>query len=266
MTTTRTHTAPAGPAGLDLTQHSGRITIRVDRAATQAGITVSTAAESGPVAEAVRNTGIEQVGQRITVTVPEVPGLSSSTGGTIISGGDINISGGRVGGMDGFNFYGGISGRVIINGVDVTQAVNGGTPAEIETTVTLPPTSWVRLTTRTATTQATGPLEALDYSGSGTLSADEVGDLTVDLTSGRATVARVTRKLTAVLTSGHLGVHAYDGDDARLTLTSGHAHIAATPASRGRLSVGLTSGHATLTGTRHLDVSRRVTSGYLSVN
>ncbi|MGW7445006.1 DUF4097 family beta strand repeat-containing protein [Kitasatospora sp. NPDC054795] len=258
--TTRTHTAPAGPAVLDLTQHSGRITVRVDRTATQAGITVSTTAESGPVAEAVRNTGIEQTGQRITVTVPEVPGMA-------ISGGDINISGGRFT-MGGINFVGGVSGRVVINGVDVTQAVNGGTPpAEIETTIVLPPNSWARLTTHTATTRATGPLESLDYSGtSGILSADEVGDLAVNLTSGRATVARVTRKLNAVLTSGNFGVHAYDGGDARLTLTSGNAHIAATPVSRGRFSIGLTSGNATLTGTRHLDVSRRVTSGYLSVN
>ncbi|MFJ6384677.1 hypothetical protein ACIQI7_32305 [Kitasatospora sp. NPDC092039] len=267
--TTRTHTASAGPAVLDLTQHTGRITIRVDHAVAQACIAVSTTAETGPVADAVRTTGIEQNGRRITVAVPEVPGLSLSTGTTVISGGDINISGGRIsGGLDGFNFFGGVSGRVVINGVDVTETVDGGTaPAEIETAVTLPPNSWVRLTTHSATTRAMGPLECLDYSGtSGNLSADEVGDLALTLTSGRATIARVTHRLTATLTSGNLGVHAYDGSDARLTLTSGHAQVAATPTSRGRFSVGLTSGHATLTGTRHLDISRRVTSGYLSVS
>ncbi|MFJ1796541.1 DUF4097 family beta strand repeat-containing protein [Kitasatospora griseola] len=268
--TIRTHTAPAGPAVLDLTQHTGRITIRVDHTAIQAGVTVRTVAESGPVADAVRRTEIDQVGQRITVAVPQIPGMSSSTGTTIISGGDINISGDHVtfSGLPGFNFIGGFSGRVIVDGVDVTQAVNGGAAhAEIETTVTLPPRSWVRLTTRSATTRATGPLESLDYCGtSGTLRADEVRDLTVDLTSGRATVARVTQRLTATLTSGDLGVHAYDGADARITMTSGNARLAATRASRGRLSIGLTSGNATLTGTRHLDVSRHVTSGYLSVN
>ncbi|MFE2727070.1 hypothetical protein [Kitasatospora sp. NPDC059327] len=240
----RTHTAPAGPAVLDLTQYTGRITIRVDQAAVRAGITVRVDAESGPAAEAVRGTGIEQSGQRITVTVPEASGTAGSGGGITVGGG-----------------------RVIIGGVDVTGGFGAGAPAEIETAVALPPGSWVRLTTRTATTTASGALESLDYSGtSGHLVADEVGDLALTLTSGRVTVAHVTRRLDATLTSGHVGVHAYDGGDARLTLTSGHAHIAATPASRGRFSIGLTSGHATLTGARHLDVTRRVTGGHLTVS
>ncbi|MFF2819642.1 DUF4097 family beta strand repeat-containing protein [Kitasatospora cineracea] len=266
-------TVEAGPAVLDLTQPIGRITITVDPAATQASVTVRTTAESGPVADAVRGTRIERSGRCLTVRVPEIPGLVVS-GNTVISGGSVTLGDGNSvfnfrGGMSGVTFAG--SGRIVVNGVDVTQAVRDGggqdTAAEIETTVTLPADSEVRLSTHSAATTVSGHLACLDYGGtSGNLIADQVGDLTLDLTSGSTRINRVTDRLDVVMTSGNLALAAYEGSSARVKLTSGNASIRATPASRGRFAVSLTSGNVTITGARHLDVNRRVTSGCLTVS
>jgi hypothetical protein len=174
--------------------------------------------------------------------------------------------------VSGNNIYVGNSGgRIVVNGVDVTDVVNGiaksGQSTEIVTNIVLPADSEVLLSTHTATVTVRGELKALDYGGtSGALIAETVGELIVGLTSGDARIQHVTQRLDANLTSGDLVVDRYSGSNGHLTLTSGDATVRATPQSSGRFSVSLTSGDAKLTGASHLDVRRRVTSGRLRVS
>lgn len=255
MTEQTVATDTTGPITLDLQQDTGTITIVVDPKATTATVNVSTTDTDGPIADAVRNTRINQAGARLTVRVPEVP---STAGGTVING------------RGGVIITGGITGRIIVNGVDVTAAArqgNGGQGGDIATTVTLPPGSDAFVNSLSAATIVRGHLEALDYgSSSGSLRADSIGGLDLGMTSGDAHVGVVTTRLNANLTSGNLNVDSYRGREARVNLTSGNARMHATPESSGRLAVGLTSGNGTFTGTSHLDVSRRRSSGYLRVS
>jgi hypothetical protein len=258
MTTDRALTSThSGPITLDLTQHTGRIGIAVNPLAKTTTVTVTTAAEDGPSADGVRDATFTESGSRLTVNVPTSGG---NGGGMVISGGNV-IVGGYVGG----------SGRIVINGVDVTDVVNkggsGGRSTEVVTNVVLPAGSEVLLSTHSAKVTVRGTLRALDFGGtSGDLRVESVGDLDVHFTSGDAVIAEVTGRLNANLTSGDLRVDAYSGSDARVALTSGDVAVRATPLSRGRFHIGLTSGDAHITGTSHLDVRRRVTSGNLRVS
>lgn len=253
-----------GPITLDLTQHTGRIGIAVNPLAKNTTVTVTTAAEDGPSADGVRDATFTESSGRLAVNVP-TPG--GNGGGMVISGGNV-----IVGGYSGSNItVGNSSGPIIINGVDVTDIVNkgskGGRSTEVVTNVILPAGSEVLLSTHSAKVTVRGTLRALDFGGtSGDLRVESVGDLDVNFTSGDAVIAEVTGRLNANLTSGDLRVDAYSGSEGRVSLTSGDATVRATPLSRGRFHFGMTSGDGRLTGSGHLDVRRRVTSGNLRVS
>ena len=256
MTTIREFTTTnPGPVHLSLKQKSGKVSIAVDATAYLARVTVSTDADDGPGAEAVEQAKISEIGQHLAVAVL----VKGGSGGVMITGNNYSS----------INFSGG-SGRVIINGVDVTDMVNGGTAGKsstVTTHITLPLGSEVHMEAGTADVTIKGALRVLDYSGtSGTLAADEVGDCTVDLSSGTAQVRQVTKRLDVNLSSGEFTLTAYDGSDARLHASSGNLRLHASKSSSGRLNVGVSSGNATITGAGHLDVRKRCSSGNIRVN
>lgn len=273
MTTTRTHTAQSGITVLDLTQQTGRIRINASRMTKAITVTVATGADTGPSAEAVNNAIIRESNGRLVVHVEGPAGGGSnivvSGGGSVVmsSGGSISIGGNNFGSI---NVGRGGAGRVIVNGVDVTDAVNaggGGVPTEIETTVTVPATGEVLLSTNSADTVVTGELAVLDYGGaSGDLRAETVGELNLSMSSGDAKVGRVDARLTANLSSGALKIGEYAGAEASVSLTSGSAKIGATREASGRFSIGVTSGSARLTGAGHLDVRKRMSSGSIHIS
>lgn len=268
MSTSRTFTAHTVTRVLDLSQQTGRIRISASRMVKEITVTVSTAAESGPSADAVNGAEFREHAGRLTVRVDSPAG-----GGITISGGNVVVSGNGNIAIGGNNF-GSIStrrgGRIVVNGVDVTDVVNergGARVTEIETSVTVPATAEVLLSTASADTVITGALAGLDYGGSsGDLSVETVGELNLSMSSGTARVGRVDARLNANLTSGTLRVGEYAGAEAVVNVTSGSVSVRASREASGRFSLGVTSGSARLTGASHLDVRRRVTSGSVHVS
>ncbi|MFZ3558787.1 MULTISPECIES: DUF4097 family beta strand repeat-containing protein [unclassified Streptomyces] len=261
-----------GPIALALTMDAGSIRLAVDPTLKQARIVLTTEATSGPSADAIHDTVVEQSGQRVMVRVPDVEG--SGAGQTTIQVGRNTMT--FSGGSSGVSFVGGNvyvsgnrGGRVFINGREVTanSAGDASGPTPIEATVYLPARSEAQVNTHSADTVVTGELARLDYDGySGTVTAERIGDLDAGMTSGSIRIAEVTSSLAANLTSGNFTVGAYSGHDARLTMTSGNVRMAATPQSSGRLAVNVTSGNASITGAAHLNVRRRVTSGNVHIS
>ncbi|MEK2475533.1 DUF4097 family beta strand repeat-containing protein [Streptomyces noursei] len=259
-----------GPIAIDLMMNAGSIRVAVDSALKQARVVLKTEATSGPSADAIRGTAVSLTGQNLTLRVPDVAGgMGGST--TIRRGGyTMTFSGGNGVQIVGGNVYvsGHGGGKVFVNGREVTATGPAGdavTPITAE--IHLPAGSVALVRTHTADTVIKGELARLEYDGtSGSLAADRVGDLDVTVTSGSVIVNDVTGELDANLTSGNLGIGAYSGTDARLNLTSGNVRMAATAQAAGRLTVSATSGCARITGAGHLNVRRRVTSGYVQVS
>lgn len=247
-----TSTIP-GPLTLDLRQNSGEIAITVDRTAKHAHVKVSTKATEGAAAEAVEQAEFTESGSRLKVHVPIKGGRG---GGVVITGGS-----------NSYVSMGSVSGRVIINGVDVTAAVNAGSGGTVRTEVTIPPDCDVLLDSKAADARIDGGVKSLDYTGSsGNLRAERVGDLDLGLSSGNANISAVTGRLNAVISSGKLRVGAYAGSDGQVVVSSGSADINATSASSGRFSMAVSSGSAHLTGAGHLDVRKRKSSGSIHVS
>jgi len=256
MATDRSYTAQhTGPIVLDLRQDTGVVVLSVNPTAQHATATITTSADEGVSADSVNDAKITENGGQLNIAV-KTPGGSS--GSINIVGGDINFSGSNYN-FSSVSMSGG--GRIIVNGVDVTAAVNAGakTITTITTTVILPADSEVLLSTKSAEVTVNGELKALDVSNT-------IGDLDADMTSGSLRVGEITGRLNVNMTSGNLGISAYSGTEARINMTSGNASINATPASRGRFSFGMTSGNGRITGTSHLNVRRNVTSGSLHVS
>lgn len=252
----------SGPTVLDLTQSVGRIEITIDPKAVRPEIVVRTDSDRGPSADAVRNATFSQQGARVTVNVP----VEAGAGGTVISGNTMTISNGDI------VFGNTVGGRVIVNGVDVTEAVRKGQAAagtsEVVTEAILAPGSGVRINTRSAVTVVKGAAESIDFSAtSGSITAETAGEFLVDMSSGSAKIDRVLSTLDVQMSSGNLRVNSYSGSSGKVRLSSGNANIHATDRSSGSLTVSLSSGNANVTGARHLDTSRsRVTSGRLSIH
>jgi len=262
--------AAFGPIAVDLTMNAGTIRVVVDPMLKQAQVVLKTDATSGPSADAVRDTAVSVTGQNLTVRVPDVAGgMSGST--TIRMGGNtMTFSGGSgvqiVNGNVHVTGHGG--GKVFVNGREVTATgPTGDAVTPISAVVHLPAGSVALISTHHANTVITGTLARLEYDGtSGALTAERIGDLDATITSGSVIVGDVTGPLDVNLTSGNLTVGAYSGSDARLNLTSGNVRMAATTQATGRLTVSATSGCARITGASHLNVRRRVTSGYVQIS
>lgn len=258
-----------GPIALDLMMNAGSIRIAVDPALTQARVVLTTEATSGPSADAIRDTTVGLNGQNLKVRVPDVAGAMGGT--TIRMGGStMTFFGGNGVQIVGGNVYvsGNSGGKVFINGREVTATGPAGSAVTpITATVHLPAKSVALISTHTADTVVTGTLARLEYDGtSGALTAERVGELDATVTSGSVIVHEVTGPLDANLTSGNLSIGAYSGHAARLNLTSGNVQVAATAQATGRLTVSATSGCARITGASHLNVRRRVTSGYVQIS
>ncbi|MBO3673935.1 DUF4097 family beta strand repeat-containing protein [Streptomyces sp. NEAU-YJ-81] len=259
-----------GPIALDLTMNAGSIRVAVDSTLKQARVVLKTEATSGPSADAIRDTAASLNGQNLRVRVPDVAGGMSGSTTIRMGGSTMTFSGGNgvqiVGGNVHITGHGG--GKVFINGREVTATGPAGdavTPITAE--IHLPAGSVALISTHTADTAVTGTLARLEYDGtSGSLTAEDIGDLDATITSGSVIVGEVTGPLDANLTSGNLDIGAYSGSNARLNLTSGNVRMAATPQATGRLTVNATSGCARITGAAHLNVRRRVTSGYVQVS
>ncbi|MFG2459433.1 DUF4097 family beta strand repeat-containing protein [Streptomyces sp. NPDC048523] len=259
-----------GPIALDLTMKAGTIRVVVDPALKQAHVVLKTEATSGPSADAIRDTAVSLRGQNLKVRVPDVAGGMGGSTTISVGGNTTTFSGGSgvqiVNGNVHVTGHGG--GKVFINGREVTATGPAGdavTP--ITAVVHLPARSETLISTHTADTVIKGELARLEYDGtSGSLTAERVGDLDATVTSGSVIVGDVTGALDVNLTSGNLGIGAYSGRDARLNLTSGNVRIAATPQATGRLVVSATSGCARITGASHLNIRRRVTSGYVQIS
>lgn len=262
--------AAFGPIALDLTMHTGTIHLAVDPALKQARVELTTDAESGPSADAIRNTDVSLTGQNLAVRVPDTADATAGSTTVGVNGSTMTFSGGSGVRINGGNVYvsGHGRGKVFVNGREVTADGPAG-PALTPVTLTayLPAGSVAMVSTHSAMTVVTGELARLEYDAtSGNLTADRIGDLDATVTSGKVLVSDVTCSLAASVTSGYFSVGAYSGHDARLSLTSGQARMAATSKSSGRMAVGVTSGQAYITGAAHLNVRRRSTSGYVQVS
>lgn len=262
--------AAFGPIALDLMMHNGTIHLAVDPTLKQARVELTTDAESGPSADAIRDTDVSLTGQNLTVRVPDTVGGMAGSTTVSVNGNTMTFSGGNGVQINGGNIHvsGHGRGKVFINGRQVTaDGPAGPTLTPITLTAYLPARSVALISTHTAMTVVTGELARLDFDAtSASLTAERIGELDATITSGKVLVSDVTGSLTANVTSGYFGVGAYSGHDARLNLTSGQARMAATSKASGRLSVGITSGQAYITGAAHLNVRRRATSGYVQVS
>ncbi|MEE4593982.1 DUF4097 family beta strand repeat-containing protein [Streptomyces sp. DSM 41524] len=259
-----------GPIALDLTMNAGSIRVAVDPTLKQAQVVLKTDAASGPSVDAIRDAVVSLNGQTLRVRVPDAAGGMSGSTTIRMGGSTMTFSGGNgvqiVGGNVHISGHGG--GKDFINGREVTATGPAGdavTPITAE--IHLPAGSVALIGTHTADTAVTGALARLEYDGtSGSLTAERVGDLDATVTSGSVIVGEVTGPLDVNLTSGNLDIGAYSGSSARLNLTSGNVRMAATSQATGRLTVNATSGCARITGAAHLNVRRRVTSGYVQVS
>ena len=259
-----------GPIALDLTMSAGSIRVVVDPMLKQARIVLKTEATSGPSADAIRDTAVSLAGQNLTVRVPDVAGGTGGSTTINMGGSTMTFSGGSGVQIVGGNVHisGHSGGKVFVNGREVTPTGPAGdalTPLTAE--IQLPAKSVLLLSTHTADTVIKGELARLEYDAkSGTLTAERVVDLDATITSGNVIAGAVTGSLDVNLTSGNLNIGAYSGHDARLNLTSGNVRMAATAQASGRLAVGATSGCVRITGASHLNVRRRVTSGYVQIS
>lgn len=245
-----------GPVLLDLNA-GGRINITVDKNVTQPHGVIRTAATSGPSFEAVRNATVTRILDRLIVSV-----LVGGGQRTVVQGGTVMITGGADVNMN-------ISGnRVYLNGQDVTAQVQEP-QAEVEMDIVLPLGSRVDLDIPAAQVRILGDaLESLKIrAASGSVAVGEVGDLEVRASSGNFTVGKVTGALHARLSSGNLSVAAYAGHVGRVALASGSAVVHAVPQSRGSFDTSISSGSVVLTGSGHLNTSRRrCSSGVLNIS
>lgn len=244
-----------GPVILELTQSMGEVTIQVDANILCASVTVRTDDTEGESAKAVRTAHLSQSGDRLHVLVQGGAG----GGGTVISGNSVTFSGGIS--------LGGIGGRVIINGVDMTETLKKNAPSEVRTLVSLPPGSEAYISGGSSKVRVKGHLKGLDVSlASGSLAADSVETLVLKTASGSAEVGTVTGRMDATVASGSLDVVSYQGPHGLLTVASGSAHVNADKKATGRFSVNVASGSARLTGASHLDVRKYVSSGSCRVS
>lgn len=205
MTTKRTLTARTpGPVYLDVS--TGAFNVVVFTGDREFGeVTVSTADDAGPSAEAVNAATLDADGARLTARFPKSAGGVTIVGG----GGHVQIGNGNVqvnsfGGVtvSGSN-YGVIStGRgVYVNG----QLVTGGAAVSpVQIVAQLPHGSSVRFESQSGDLRVSGRLrQATANSQSGDVDLDEVATVNADTMSGDISIGMLT---------GHADLHSMSGD------------------------------------------------------
>ncbi|MFJ9188457.1 DUF4097 family beta strand repeat-containing protein [Streptomyces anulatus] len=266
MTTTRTFTAGAnGAVWADITSPVGAVTVTVDPTITRAVITLSTAQDEGPLAEAVAAVTHREHAYRgmqcIRVDVPQArtedaPAFHGGSGSTYNFGrnsvltqhfGTIN---GSVTGMTMDNGDISIGGRKIVSGGRVvvpegTRVHGGGTDCgSITVAVRLPsPMSSLRLETTSADLTVHGDLQTLDVrSVSGDIRAQGIHTLYLATTSGDTEVEQIDARTEIATVSGDVLIGAYSGTTCKISSVSGDIALTATPAADGDIVIGTVSG------------------------
>jgi len=240
MAITREHTAPVGPVVFDVTTVAADVIVIVeDRPA--ALVTVTTPADSGPAADAVRATRFTDHPGRVSVRVQEPTGIVSTTGrgsAHIVSHGSVTInqvSGNAVVGAV-FGNFNVVNGGIVIGGNMVTS----GAPITVE--ARLPRGSSLTCETTSADVETSGPLTDADVT---TIS----GDIRID-------TVRMPRLRT---TSGDIRVAQLAGSCAALKTVSGDIRITAEQAGAS-VSARSVSGDIRATGP-DIDLDARTVSG-----
>ncbi|MFE6689727.1 DUF4097 family beta strand repeat-containing protein [Streptomyces sp. NPDC057743] len=242
----------AGPVVLGVDLPMGSVQVQVDATAKCASVMLRTDDTTGKAVDAINRAHLGQVGQAITVQVPELPGnVMTQT----IRGNQIIQTAGTV--------YGSMTGVTIVNG----QIITGGnstmeTVSPIEAVVTLPPGSSLAVVSTSAGAFISGPIEELEFrSVSGALDADRVRRLTAKTTSGAILADRVTERVNARSVSGRIDIDMYYGHDAQLNATSGAVTLHATEDATGTVSARSVSGSVRITGGPHVRKDAHSVSG-----
>ncbi|MFD4020632.1 DUF4097 family beta strand repeat-containing protein [Streptomyces sindenensis] len=266
MTTRKIAAETTGPVTIDATLlgHGGTISVRAVPGCERATITVHTADEEGPAADAVREATLRQSGSELSVSVR---GKGGNTGGTttVISnrrGGSVYQSVGNITGqVVGMNIAGG---NVTVNGVRISGrggavVINGSSPVEI--TAVVPVGSSINGRSQSADIIAEGVL--LDVTGStqsGDVRTENASTVRVSTQSGDVVVHRASTvnartqsgdlRLASAATvdgdtmSGDVEIKALSGV-ARVNSMSGDVRIHAV--TGGRVSAGTMSGDVSVT-------------------
>ncbi|WP_162953393.1 MULTISPECIES: DUF4097 family beta strand repeat-containing protein [unclassified Streptomyces] len=274
MSTQKTFTATTmGTIWAEIISHIGAVNVTVDPTLKSAEVTVRTADDEGPMADAVNDTVMDERDSNghnvMEIRVPKLPGgggvhtsvqiggnnfssysFSGSNTGVVMSGGDIFMGGRQI-----------VSnGRVVAEAGTVVGGVGSG---QIIVDVKLPAASSVRLNTTSADlTVLRGTLHTLDVrSVSGDVEAKSVHTLRGNTTSGDFEVDKVAARVDVTSVSGDIEIGEYSGSDFRANTVSGDVHVTATPAATGSIDATTVSGDVVTRGASHLNVRANTVSG-----
>ncbi|WP_274916535.1 DUF4097 family beta strand repeat-containing protein [Streptomyces sp. WZ-12] len=252
--TERSYTSQtAGPVVLGVDLPTGSVRVQVDDAAKYATVALRTDDSSGKAVDALNKAHFGQVGQALTVQVPELPGTVMTQ---TARGSQVVQSFGTV--------YGTVTGMTIVNGQIITGGTTLETVSPTEAVVTLPPGSSLAVVTTSADTLISGYVEEMEFrSISGVLDADGVRRLTADTTSGYIAAGRITETANARSISGHIDLGLYDGHDARLDTTSGAITLHATKSASGTITARSVSGAIDITGGPNVHKDTHTVTGRL---
>lgn len=252
--TTRTLAAEStGPITLDTTllSYGGTITVRAEADCDRATLTISTADETGPAAEAVRDAALRQSGAHDLHA--SVQGNGGSTTTIISSGGHtvVQSAGVVTGSMTGMVIDNGavvqVGGNVVINGHRISGSLGGSSPIEIIAVV--PPGSSVSARTQTADFETIGELaqvSATTHAGTVRIAHAEditartqTGDVRLEHTdmvqvktqTGNVTIADFGGTAQIKTQTGDIRIHATAGGDITARSQIGDIDVTATDAA-----------------------------------
>ncbi|MGW3954081.1 hypothetical protein ACWEKM_24880 [Streptomyces sp. NPDC004752] len=222
MTSEKIHVMnTAGATELDLSVSNGAVNVTVDPKAVYGRVRVHTAATEGPVADAVNDTQFTELGNTLTVAVPDdLAGGISGSNVVQIGGSTFSFNGGVVntGTMTGVTISDGdvwVGGqRIVANGQVVVQqgAKVGGATGTITVDVILPAASSLAVSTKSAETTVRGGLETIRFDArNGSLQAGGVKVLEAETHNGSVLVDSVGQELEASTHNGSITVGAYNG-------------------------------------------------------
>ncbi|MET8704315.1 DUF4097 family beta strand repeat-containing protein [Kitasatospora sp. NPDC004723] len=254
MSTKTTVTAALTPH-LDLDLPTGLARVTVDPAATVATVTISTADDEGPAADAVRATRHQENADQLTVTVPAVQG-----GDVMITGENIVIQHiGRV--VAGTTITGMVvkgNGNVVIGG----SVRTGRSTSPVVADIVLPPNGALRFRTLIADLTAKGALLGLTVdSKAGDIRVESVEILAVETRAGDIRADRVGDSVQVTTSTGDVDIRAYEGGLGQITSRTGDVTVRAMPRSSGLLDISTVTGDIEVGGARHLQLRTRTRIG-----
>lgn len=255
---------------VNLSMVDGRVSVSVSPQARVAQVTLRTDAESGPCADAIRDT---EFGERLAipysedhvlhVAVPEVGGSSASVS---YRGNNVSV---RASGRGSIAAAGSIvfasTGSVtIVNGRVVTAA---GAQDTVTADVVLPPDGQIFVKTVSADVELSGTIPAV-YANtvSGDITAHQVGLLGASSTSGDIGVGRATGVTNIRTTSGDITLDSYTGGSALIGTVSGAILVTCEDGAKGPIGANSVSGRIRIRGAAgRVDPTASSVSGKVSV-